>query len=32
MASAPFAEPVRIVAEGTVVWGMQLPIQSQSNL
>lgn len=32
MASASFAEPVRIVAEGTVVWGMQLPIQSQSNL
>jgi len=31
--AGPFAaDPVRVVPDGTVVWGMQLPIQSQSNL
>ena len=32
MTTPLFADAVRVVPEGTVVWGMQLPIQSQSNL
>lgn len=32
MAAPLPADSVRVVPEGTVVWGMQLPIQSQSNL